>query len=101
MLGKIEGGRRRGQRMRWLDGITYSMDMSLSELWEMEKDREAGVLQSTGLQRVGRNSAAEQQKSRAMPSGPAQTSKVTSWHLMFLPLRDIFTLCSKDNQEGW
>ena len=76
MLGKIKGRRRRGrQRMRWLDGITDSMDISLSRLRELWWTGKPGVLQSKQLQRVGHNWAIELNGTEKQPLGLAISSK--------------------------
>ena len=65
ILGKIEGRKRKGcQRIRWLDGITNGVTMNLGKLQETERDREAGVLQSTESQRVRRDWVTEQQQQK-------------------------------------
>ena len=63
MLGKTEGKKRRGQkRMRWLDGITDSIGMTLSKVWETVEDRGTWCATSTGVTKIGHDVATEQQQ---------------------------------------
>ena len=89
MLGKIEGRRRkRRQRMRWLDDITNSTDMSLSKLWEIDRDT---VLQSMGLERVRHDLATEQQQSAICLSFQPILHLLSPTHVCILTIRSNYS----------
>ena len=99
MLGGIGGRRRRGrQRMRWLDGITYSRDVSLSELRELVMDREAWRAAIHGLHRVGHDWAAELNWTEPPPLFFHQGLCVVTC----LPKKDCpgYSLCWEPTQQG-
>ena len=81
MLGKIGGRRRGGQRMRWLDGIIDSVDMNLSILWEIVKDRKTWSAQSMKCQRVGRDSVTEQQQQQMLSLAHSHTHTCFESHV--------------------